>query len=230
MIKEITAAATTGYGTATYNVSPSWVSSGVGGFAPTTNSGARFLADLIPLNGTGKGFTVRSKGVGTGGSGQTFGSTLVFGQIFGLYTFNNVFFSRGGDPAILSRPAGTNPLLQAAYAPGDQPATHWWMEAVGTGVFRLRNGNPDGGTECAYRDGSTSNVRVNACGTGNEFKWTFIGAATGQSLFQLKNVANGQCLDISGSGTPTNVVLKPCASPNNPTNQMLYLARNNWPI
>lgn len=230
MIKEITAAATTGYGTATYSINPSWAGSSVGGYAPTTNSGARFLADLIPFNGTGKGFTVRSKGNGTGGSGQTFGSTLVFGQTFGLYTFNSVYFSRGGDPAILTRPAGTNPQLQATYSSGDQPSTRWWLEAVGTGVFRLRNGNPDGGTECAYREGTTSNVRVNACGTGNEYKWTFIGAATGQTMFQLKNVANGQCLDDNGNATPTNAVLKPCVTSGDPTNQMLYVDRRNWPI
>ena len=229
MIKEITAAATTGYGTASYTVSPSWVGTSVGGYTPTTNSGARFFADLIPFNGSAKGFTVRSKGNGTGGSGQTIGSTLVIGQIFGLYTFNSLFFSRGGNPAILNRPAGTNPQLQAAFTPGDQAATRWWMEPVGTGIFRLRNGNPDGGTECAYRDGTTSNVRAKACGTGNEFKWTFIGAATGQSVFQLKNVANGQCLDLNGSGTPANVVLKTCITSGDPLNQVLYVDNINWP-
>jgi len=103
------------------------------------------------------------------------------------------------------------------------------MEAVGSGVFRLRNGNPDGGAECAYRDGTTSNVRVAACGTGNEFKWTFIGAATGQSMFQLKNVANGQCLDDNGNATPTNVVLKTCVTTGDPVNQLLYLNHYNWP-
>jgi hypothetical protein len=205
------------------------VATSAGGYAPTTNSGARFLADLIPFNGTGKGFTVRSKGNGTGGSGQTIGSTLVVGQIFGLYTFNAVFFARDAAPAILSRPAGTNPQLQAAYSPADQPATRWWIEAVGAGIFRLRNGNPDGGSECAYRDGTTSIVRVKACGTGNEFKWTFIGLATGQSMFQLKNATNGQCLDVNGSATPANVVLKPCVTTGDPVNQLLYVDNYNWP-
>lgn len=227
MIKEVTAAATTGYGTAAYTVSPSWASTSTGGYAPTTNSGARFLADLIPFNGTAKGFTVRSKGNGTGGSGQTIGSTLVIGQTFGLYTFNSLFFSRNGDPAILSRPTGTNPQLQAVYSPADQPSTRWWMDPIGTGIFRIRNGNPDGGTECAYRDGTTSNVRAKACGTGAEFQWTFIGAATGQTVFQLKHVSNGQCLDLNATGTPANVVLKPCS---NSGTQVLYLENFNWPI
>ncbi|WP_437715973.1 RICIN domain-containing protein [Sorangium sp. So ce448] len=201
----------------------------MGGYAPTTSSGARFLADLIPFNGTAKGFTVRSRGDGTGESGQTIGSTLVFGHIYGGYTSNAVFFSRGGNPAILSRPAGTDPQLQAAYSPADQPATRWHLEAFGTGTFRLRNGNPDGGTECAYRDGTTSNVRVKACGTGNEFMWTLVGAATGSSTFKLQNATNGQCLDVNGSATPTNVVLKPCVTTGDPIYQSLYVDDYNWP-
>ncbi|WP_437907439.1 hypothetical protein WME95_05830 [Sorangium sp. So ce327] len=229
MIKEITAAATSGYGTATYTISPSWVGSSVGGYAPTTSSGARFLADLIPFNGTAKGFTVRSRDDGTGGSGQTFGSTLVFGHLQGLYTFNAVFFSRGANPAILRRPTGTDPQLQAAYSTADQPATRWHLEAFGTGTFRLRNGNPDGGTECAYRDGTTSNVRVKACGTGNEFMWTVIGNFPSSSTFQLQNATNGQCLDTNGSATPTNMVLKPCVTTGDPTYQLLYVDNYNWP-
>src|SRR5690606_1190339 len=108
-IRQISAAATTGYGTAAHTVGSSWVASGPGGFAPTTNSGPRYLADLIPFNGAAKGFTVRSKGNGSGGSGMTYGSTLVFGLNSAYYAWNQVHFFNLGK---LSRPAGTNPQLQ----------------------------------------------------------------------------------------------------------------------
>jgi len=230
MIKQVTAAATTAYGTAAYTVSPSWVASSVGGVAATTNSTTpRYLADLIPFNGTAKGFTVRSKGNGTGGSGVTVGETLVFGTNAGLYNFNSVVFDQGG---LLYRPSGTNPQLQrTSTTGGGLPSTRWNFESFGTGTYRLRNGNPDAGGECAYRDGTTSNVRVTTCGSGNEFKWSIFGTTTPTaSLFGIKNLSNGLCLDNNGisGGANSNLVLKACVSGGSGS-QQLYLDRYNWP-
>jgi len=226
-IKEAIAAATTGYGTATYSVPSSWVETSVGGYAPTTNAGARYLADLIPFNGSGQGITVRSKSNGTGGSGQTFGSTLMVGTTAGLYAYNGLSVAGVG---IMSRPSGTNPQLQLSlFGTVDQPATRWHFESVGSGTYRLRNGNPGSGTECAYRSGTSSIVKVTTCGTGNEFKWTFIGDPTASGA-QVRNVANNQCLDWSaggGSGGLTNLVLQPCGGSGAP--QTFYLTSFNWP-
>jgi len=226
-IKEAIAGATTGYGTAAYSVPSSWVETSVGGYAPTTNAGARYLADLIPFNGGSQGITVRSKSNGTGGSGQTFGSTLIVGTTAGLYAYNTV--SVGG-VGIMTRPSGTNPQLQLSlFGTADQPATRWHFESLGSGTYRLRNGNPGSGSECAYRSGTSSIVRVTTCGTGNEFKWTFIGDPT-LSQAQVRNVANGQCLDWSaggGSGGMTNLVLQPCGGSGAP--QFFYVLGINWP-
>ena len=226
-IKEAIAAATTGYGTATYGIPSSWVGTSVGGYAPTTNAGARYLADLIPFNGGGQGITVRSKSNGTGGSGQTFGSTLVVGTTAGFYAYNDVFVPGVG---VMSRPSGTNPQLQLSlFGAADQPATRWYFESFGSGTYRLRNGNPGSGTECAYRSGTTSIVRVATCGTGNEFKWTFIGDPT-LSQAQVRNVATGQCIDWAaggGSGGFANLVLQPCGGSGG--TQDFYLNRFNLP-
>ena len=221
VLKQLTAAATNGYGTVTHTVSPSWVSSSPGGYAPTTTSGPRFLADLIPFNGSAKGFTVRSKGDGGGGTGTTYGSTLVFGLNTAYYAWNNLhFFNRGR----LNRPSGTNPQLQQTPSTGtDVSSARWHLEPFGTGTYRLRHGNPDGGSECAYRDGSTSNVRVATCGSGNEFKWS---TATFPYGFTLKNATDNRCLDANGTSGTTNVVLKTCGSAGG---QSMHLGRVNWP-
>ncbi len=197
------------------------MSSSPGGYAPTTTSGPRFLADLIPFNGSAKGFTVRSKGDGGGGTGTTYGSTLVFGLNTAYYAWNNLhFFNRGR----LNRPSGTNPQLQQTPSTGtDVSSARWHLEPFGTGTYRLRHGNPDGGSECAYRDGSTSNVRVATCGSGNEFKWS---TATFPYGFTLKNATDNRCLDANGTSGTTNVVLKTCGSAGG---QSMHLGRVNWP-
>lgn len=124
----------------------------------------------------------------------------------------------------LSRPSGTNPQLQQSpSAPGDQVATRWHLEPFGAGTHRLRNGNPDGGSECAYRDGSTTIVRVKACGSGNEFKWIVSPFPYG---FTIKNATNNQCLDANGASGTTNVALKACGSSGA---QSMHLGRTNWP-
>jgi hypothetical protein len=54
---------TDGSGTVTVRSTTSspWVTASIGGYSVTA---ARFLADLIPLNGTAQGFTVRTKELG----------------------------------------------------------------------------------------------------------------------------------------------------------------------
>jgi hypothetical protein len=129
----------------------------------------------------------------------------------------------------LNRPAGTNPQLQQANTPADTAATRWAFEPFGTGTFRLRNGNPDSGTECAYKDGATTNVRVTTCGTGGQFAWTFVGDPSG--VFELQSGSSGLCLDLNSSAFPpptTNLALKPCVFGGSAAQQM-FLDRFNWP-
>lgn len=60
----------TAYGTSTVGVSSPWVLSGIAGFAQQGGTG-RYLADIIPFNGTVQGVTVRTKNHGGAGSGTT---------------------------------------------------------------------------------------------------------------------------------------------------------------
>jgi hypothetical protein len=223
-IREAMVGATTGYGTATYTLPSSFVGSSVGGYAPSSNGNARFLADLIPFTGGGTTLTVRSKSDGTGGSGATYASTLILGTTAGLYAYNTIYSAGVG---IFNRGSGSNPPLQMSFtASSNIPATRWHFESLGSGTYRLRNGNPGSGTECAYRDGSTSNVKVKACGTTNDFKWTFVGDPIAGG-FQVKNVTNNQCIDFGGpgSGGTTNLLLKPCGA----WPQSFWLSSWGWP-
>jgi hypothetical protein len=221
-----TSSSGTGYRSVSATTPSSWASAGVGASEVTGGGAIRYLADLIPLSGSSPGFTVTTKDEGTSVSGSVVGYACNIGSTAGLYAYNGVASPGVG---VVSRPSGTNPQLQISlFAGADQPATRWHFEPFGTGTYRLRNGNPESGTECAYRDGSTSIVRVKACGTGNEFRWSLLGDPIGQQA-QVRNVANAQCLDWStpGSGGITNLVLKSCGGSSAP--QYFRVTRFNWP-
>jgi hypothetical protein len=226
-IRSVVAAATSGYGTATHTLPASWVTTSVGGRSPSTSGGGRYLADLIPLNGSQKGFTVRSKANNTvAATGGTTGYALAFGRTQAPYTFNAIRFN--GNSTALYRPTGTNPQLQQSTLHPDAPALRWHLENVGNGVFRVRNGNPDSGTECAYRASSTT-VRVTTCGTGNEFRWTALSGTIYTGPFQLRNLGGtNQCLDNNNQGSINgNLTLKTCSAGS--AAQVVFLDHYSWP-
>jgi hypothetical protein len=226
-IRSVTGASTSGYRTVTDTTPASWVPTVVGGRAAFGSTGfGRYLADLVPLNGSSKGFTVRSKpsNSGTPSSGETYGYSLSLGRADANYTYNAIRFNTAG--TALYRPSGTAPVsLRWSSAFPDDAQHRWHLETFGTnGEYRVRNGNPDSGTECARRSGS--NVQIAACGTGTDFRWTLV-SDNGGSVFKLRNVAAGQCMDNTGT-QPPNIVLKNCAS-GYAAAQSLFLDKYSWP-
>ena len=171
---------------------------------------------------------MRSKPGPVADSGGTHALALALGRDQAPYLFNSVRFNRNG--YTLYRPSGINPKLQQSPIPGDTPAARWHLERVGDGVFRIRNGNPDTGSECAYRVSGTTTVRIAACGTGNEFKWTSYSGAIYSGPFQLKNATSSTlCLDnngLAGAGS-SDLVLKTCSAWSDA--QLLFLDVYNWP-
>jgi len=159
----------------------------------------------------------------TSGSSTTYGDALEFGILPSL--FNAAIFINGGG---LVRPSGTNPSLQRTDAFLDTAASRWSLEFLGNNTYRLRNGNPGAGGECAYRDGVTNAVRVSACGTTNAFKWSLLGELGG--VFQIKNLSSNSCLDNNGvfSGPNSNLVLKACVSGGS-ASQQIFLDHFSWP-
>lgn len=227
-IREAIAAATSGYGTASYTLPSSWVTPVVGGKAPTSSGSGRYLADLIPFNGSSRGARVRSKASGGTSSGPTHAYAIALGRNQATYTFNSVRFNHNG--YTLYRPSGSNPTLQQHSTPGDTSSKRWHLENLGSGVYRIRNGNPDSGSECAYRVGTTSVVRVTTCGTGNEFKWTALSGTIYTGPFQLKNATSSTlCLDNNGlaGASPSDLIMKTCSAFSN--SQLLFLDVYNWP-
>jgi hypothetical protein len=213
-IRSTIVASGSGYRTSSNTLGPSFVQTSIGGFAGSDGGGGRYLADLIPFNGGSKGFTVRTKANLDNTSGTMSGTGLVTGRTQAAYQANAVLFSSNG--RVLSRPTGNDPpLQQSATYPPTTSAQYWHLESYptpGGSTYRLRNGNPDSGTECAYRPASTNLVRVKACGTGDEFKWTIWAGKISQA-FQLRNVQANRCLDNNGQGAVTgDVVLKTCSA------------------
>ncbi len=224
-IRSLTAGSTSGYGTSSYTLPASWVSPSMGGRSATSSGGGRNLVDLIPLNGSNKGFTVRSNRGLTTSSGATHGFALAIGRSGAPYQFNAIRFNVNG--TAFYRPSGSNPRLQQGTAFPDAPALNWHLEHLGSGVYRLRNGNPDGGSECAYRQSGTT-LRVTTCGSGNEFRWTLFSGAT-NGVFQLRNVAANQCIDNNNQGWVNgNLVLKNCSAGFDAA-QSLFPDAFSWP-
>lgn len=226
ILANLIAPATSGYGTAAHTVGSPYAFTTIGGVASTSGSNPRYLADLIPFNGTNRGFTVRSKAGSAAASGATTGTALTLVSSAAL---SNTL-RPSSNLSALFRPSGTTPKLQQSTLFPDAPALHWYLEVLGNGVYRLRNGNPGAsaviGTECAYRDGSTNDVRVKTCGTGNEFKWRML--TPNLFNFQLVNVGANKCLDTNNQGFVTgNLVLKSCVS-EAPT-QIFFRDNFGWP-
>ncbi len=227
-LRSVSTGLVSGTGTASGTTRYPFVVSSVGAQGVTNGSLSRFVTGLVPFASSTDGFAVKTQDQGTRVFGPTTGFSLdILGGRWGTWLWNRAIFLYGG---VLYRPSGTNPLLQRTSDVPDSAATRWALESFGSGTYRLRNGNPGTGTECAYRESSTSNnVRVKACGTGSEFLWRPL--SDPQDIFHLQNVASGKCLDNNNvfDGANSNVMLKSCvagwALP-----QEMVLANSNWPI
>jgi hypothetical protein len=220
-----------GYGTASAVTPYPWVTAGIGakGVFGSAASSSRFLADLIPFSSGAPGFTVRTKDQGSTVSGSTTG--YAFNLMKGgaeWWTYNAIRFNSTG--TAFSRPSGTAPVtLQQSVDNPDAAPRRWHLEPMGnTGRYRIRNGNPTQGTECACRIAGTTSVRVTTCGTSNDFLFTrdFDGSS---GVFKLRNVANDRCIDNNGQGaTNSNLVFRTCGS-GYQANQSLFLDHYSWP-
>jgi hypothetical protein len=226
--RTVTTGPVSGYGTASAATPYPWVTAGIGakGVFGSAASSSRFLADLIPFSSGGQGFTARTKDQGSAVSGSTTG--YAFNLMKGgaeLWTFNSIRFNTAG--TAFSRPSGTAPVtLQQSVDDPDAAPRRWHLEAMGNNRYRIRNGNPTQGTECACRIAGTTNVRVTTCGTSNDFLFTrdFDGGT-----FKLRNVANDRCIDNNGQGAATsNLVFRTCVS-GYQANQSLFLDHYSWP-
>ena len=221
-LKEIAGPSSSSWSTTSYAVPTGWLSASPGAFSQTNSSGPSYIGSMVPLTNNQLGFFAGGKPFSSG-TARTFGSTLVFGLEWSAYNSLRLFNS-----ATLIRPGGANPRLQRSASFADTASRHWYLDPLGGTTFRIRNGNPGSGTECAYRDGTTSIVRVSTCGTTNAFKWTIAGEVAG--LKQLRNVSSGTCLDDNGvfSGPDSNLVLKSCVSGGS-ASQGFYFAQYSWP-
>jgi hypothetical protein len=216
-----------GYGTASATTPFPWVTASVGVTGVTNGSSSRYLADLIPFVGSSQGFTVRTKDQGTTVSGTTTGYS--FNLMKGgnePWHHNSIRFNTPG--TALSRPSGTAPVtLQQSNGDPDVSQRRFHLESLGGGQFRVRQGNPGQGTECAFRQSGFTSVRITACGSTNDFRWTIDGDLNG--TFKLRNVANSQCMDNNNQGaTTSNVVFKTCVAGYSDV-QSLFLDHYSWP-
>jgi hypothetical protein len=232
-IRSTTAGSTSGYATAndmtgTSAAWTSWVPTGPGGRAQYGSSGfGRYLTDLIPFNGSAKGFTVRSKpsNSGSASSGVTNGASLALGRYGARYLFNSIRFNTPG--TALFRPSGAAPVnLQQSNGNPDTAAHRFHLEPFGSnGEYRVRHGNPDNGTECAYRQTGSTSVRVGPCGTSSAYLWTVLPG----NVVKLRNVSAGMCLDNNNQGaTTSNLVLKTCAASYSDV-QSVFFDTYSWP-
>ena len=112
---------------------------------------------------------MRTKDQGSAVSGTTTG--YAFNLMKGgleVWTYNSLRFNTPG--TAFSRPSGAAPVtLQLAVDNLDSAPRRWHLEAMANNRYRIRNGNPAQGTECACRIAGTTNVRVTTCGTSSAF-------------------------------------------------------------
>lgn len=213
-----------GYGTASAVTPYPWVTASVGAAGVTNGASSRYLADLIPFAGSNQGFTGRTKDEGSSVSGITTGYSVNLMKLeYGVWMSNSIRFNTAGTG--LFRPSGSAPVTLQQDWPSDTAARRWHLESLGGGQYRVRNGNPKQGTQCAFRQSGTSNVKVATCGSGDEFKWTVLGDEL--VVFQLRNVASGQCIDNNQAAPISGLLLKTCMP--GPA-QSLFLDAYNWPL
>jgi|GEM_PF-7007267 len=230
--RSVTSSTGSGYRTATINAPFPYAFASPGASRLVTPPATRYLSDIILPTAAGQGLTVTTNDEAVNGSGATIAYASVMAAFnWEPYWFNSIAFIINGGNTVFSRPAGAAPVnLQQSTDPATTAARHWHLESMGNGRYRIRNGNPQQGTECAARLASApGNVKVLACGTSDDFLYTIDFGGLADS-FRLRNVANGRCIDNLGSGTTSDLVFRTCPAPDVYQASMeLVLWANNWP-
>lgn len=199
------------------------------GGSSRSGGSTRYLSDLILPAAAGQGFTATTNDETAGASGATTAYVASLAEHnYQPYWFNSIRFNASG--TTFSRPTGAAPVdLQQANAFPDAAPYRWYLEAMPGGNYRIRNGNPSQGTECACRVSGNLNVRVTTCGTSNDFLWTLLDGSTGNGPFKLRNVANGRCIDNNGQGAVTSTLVFRSCAVGYSTNQSLFADAYSWP-
>jgi hypothetical protein len=201
-IRSFNAPTSPAYGTVSRHFPGFGVNTSVGGHAVTI-TGARYLADLIPFNGSNTGFTVRSKAYTTG-SGPTVGYGMSLGVPHGIYTavYNHSNKCMG---VLDARSDSTAPLAQITCTYGNEPAhLRFAMTPRPGGYVALKfehsglcvdisgNSQSDGAAAIQYPCNYADNQLVQLLNNG-----------AGKHYFKFKH--SGKCLDVSGAGTADGV-------------------------
>jgi hypothetical protein len=224
--REVDGASASGYGVATDTTPYPWAMASIGGWALTGGTNRRYLADLIPLNGSSPGFTVRSKNFGGADSGFTRGTSVNVMVSGAPWSFNSLTFNSGG---MLFK--GTSTVQSA---PGPFTDNHKWsLEKIsGSSNYLLRSGNPGTGGQCARWTSGSENVTLSSTCSGTSREWQ-VKWGDVATTFQLRNVGAGsspeKCLDRNGVGfgSTGDVKLKTCS--NGSAQQQVFLDAYSWP-
>ncbi|HKP95376.1 MAG TPA: RICIN domain-containing protein [Fibrobacteria bacterium] len=198
-IRSVSSASTSGYGTSTLLVPDFDVNGSIGGYTPSTSGGPRYLADLIPFNGSHQGFTVRSKAFATG-TGATMGYALTFGLPFDIYTavYNHSQKCMG---ALNSRTDATAPVVQQTCTFGDEPSNVRFAMMPQPGGYVSLKFEHSG--YCVDINGASMNNSATAiqypCSGSDNQLVQLINNPNGSHSFKFKH--SGKCLDVPGSST-----------------------------
>jgi len=230
--RSVTSSTGTGYRTASVNAPFPYAFASPGASRLVTPPQTRYLSDIILPMAAGQGVTASTNDESANGTGATIAYASALAAFnWEPYWFNTIAFIINGGNTVFSRPAGAAPvnLQQSTDAPTTD-ARHWHLESMPNNRYRIRNGNPQQGTECAARQASApGNVKVLACGSSDDFLYTIDFGGLADS-FRLRNVANGRCIDNLGSATTSDLVFRTCpASDVYQASMELVLWSNNWP-
>ncbi|HKP95049.1 MAG TPA: RICIN domain-containing protein [Fibrobacteria bacterium] len=198
-IRSVSSATTSGYGTSTLFIPDFQVNGSIGGYAAVSSGGARYLADLIPFNGSRQGFTVRSKAFTTG-TGATLGYALTFGLPFDIYTavYNHSQKCMG---VLNSRTDATAPVVQQTCTFGDEPSNVRFAMVPQPGGYVSLKFEHSG--YCVDISGGSKldnapAVQYPCSGNDNQLV-QLVNNPNGSHSFKFKH--SGKCLDVPGSST-----------------------------
>jgi|GEM_PF-2826200 len=211
-VKSVGTASGTGFQTAQYTTPSPWVTTGIGA-SQSSSTDKRYLADLIPLNGTQQGFTVRTQNVGGTDSATTRGYAVELIANGSIWDYRAIKFRTNNEHFASGTIVPNGAVLQETKAtPGTR--TNWYLQAIRGGVFLLRNALPTAGGSCAHAGGQGL-INISSECSGGSAEWsveTDLGA-TFPSSFRLRNLGTDQCIDTGGlSGADSNLVFRSCDS------------------
>lgn len=220
-IRSLTAAATTGYGTASQYHPGFGINTSVGGYATTTGT-ARYLADLIPLSGSNMGFTVRSKSFATGNNAAS-GQTLGYGMNLGIPAFDiySAVYNHSNKCLGVSnaRMDATAPFTQKTCTYGNEPANLRFAMVQRPGGYVALKFEHSG--MCMDIGGASVDNGAAAiqypCSYADNQLVQLLSYGVGRHYFKFKH--SGKCLDVSGAGTGdgTAFIQYACANQDNQT-------------